>query len=172
MDPHPSRPELVIDISEPSPDWRASLPEIDRLCRDTAEAALAACGPSGRPAELSLLLADDEAVRRLNREWRGRDKPTNVLSFPAAGDEPGPPGAPLLLGDVALAFETVRAEAAAQGKDLAAHFRHLLVHGILHLLGHDHEEEDEAEAMERLERRILAGLGVADPYEPAEAAHG
>jgi len=168
MDPHPSRSELLLDISDPCPDWRARLPELDALCRETAAATLAAAAPALRAAELSILLADDEALRLLNRDWRGQDKPTNVLSFPAGA--PVSAGAPHLLGDVALAYGTVAAEAAAQGKSFAAHFRHLLVHGILHLLGFDHEEEAAALRMEALERSILAGLGIADPYAAA-AAH-
>jgi probable rRNA maturation factor len=154
-------------LIEACPAWGEAVPEIEAVCRATAAAALAAAAPP-REHELSLLLADDSAIRALNRDWRGKDQPTNVLSFPA-----GPPaaeGAPLLLGDVALAYETVAREAAEQGKTLADHMRHLLVHGILHLLGHDHEDEDEAERMESLERSILAGLGVADPYR--ETAHG
>ena len=95
------------------------------------------------------------------------DAPTNVLSFPAAASAPPAPGAPLLLGDVVLAFETVAAEAAAQGKPLADHLAHLVVHGVLHLLGFDHEADAEAERMEALETRLLAGLGIADPYRAA-----
>jgi probable rRNA maturation factor len=106
----------------------------------------------------------------LNRDWRGQDKPTNVLAFPAGMDEAAAPGAPLLLGDVVLAYETVAAEAAAQGKDFAAHLRHLIVHGVLHLVGHDHDEAAAAERMEAVERTILAGFGIADPYA-IEAAH-
>jgi probable rRNA maturation factor len=165
MDPHPSR--LHLDLIEACPAWGEAVPEIEAICRATAAAALAAAAPP-REHELSLLLADDSAVRALNRDWRGKDRPTNVLSFPAGA--PAAEGAPLLLGDVALAYETVAREAAEQGKTLADHMRHLFVHGILHLLGHDHEDEGEAERMESLERSILAGLGVADPYR--ETAHG
>jgi probable rRNA maturation factor len=120
---------------------------------------------------LSLVLADDATLRALNRRWRAQDKPTNVLSFAAQGEET-PPDAPLLLGDVVLAFETVAREAAAQGKPLGDHLRHLVVHGVLHLLGHDHERREEAALMEALETRILAGLGVADPYREHEVADG
>jgi probable rRNA maturation factor len=104
-------------------------------------------------------LADDEALRELNARWRGKETATNVLSFPA------PEG--FGLGDIALAFETVAAEAQAQGKSLAAHASHLIVHGFLHLLGYDHEDEGEAVEMEARERAILATLGVADPYTVA-----
>lgn len=102
------------------------------------------------------MLADDAALRALNARWRQQDKPTNVLSFPA-GDS-------VLLGDVVLAFETVRREASEQGKSLADHMSHLVVHGVLHLLGHDHERPRDADVMESLERQVLAGLGIADPY--------
>ena len=111
---------------------------------------------------VTILLTDDATVRDLNARFRGKDYDTNVLSFPAA-PQPGQAGPPPL-GDLALAFGVCAAEAAAQGKTLADHLRHLIVHGALHLLGHDHEDDSEAEAMEGLEREILAGLGVADPY--------
>jgi probable rRNA maturation factor len=115
--------------------------------------------------ELGIRLADDAEQRRLNRDWRGIDLPTNVLAFPAW--EPGagvPEGAPWLLGDLALAYETVAREAQQQDKAFADHFRHLVVHGVLHLLGYDHATDVEAAQMEALETSILAELGVADPY--------
>ncbi|MBV9509444.1 MAG: rRNA maturation RNase YbeY [Caulobacteraceae bacterium] len=112
----------------------------------------------GISASLVILLTDDAAVQDLNVRFRGQDKPTNVLSFPTG---PNPEDH---LGDLALAFGVCAAEAKAQGKTLADHLRHLTIHGVLHLLGYDHEIDSEAEAMEALERRILDGLGVADPY--------
>ncbi|MBV9862002.1 MAG: rRNA maturation RNase YbeY [Alphaproteobacteria bacterium] len=117
------------------------------------------------PVVLGIRLTGDDEQRQLNRAYRGRDAPTNVLAFPAlTPEEPHPPGAPLLLGDVVLAFETVVREAAAQDKPIAHHLRHLVVHGMLHLLGYDHERPAQAEAMETLEREILAVLGVPDPF--------
>ena len=109
-------------------------------------------------------LSDDAEQRGLNRTYRGKDCSTNVLAFPQTAPAAADPGTPLLLGDVVLAFETVRREAAAQGKPFADHLCHLVVHGVLHLLGFDHEAAAEAAAMEAREVTILAGLGVRDPY--------
>ncbi len=151
--------------------WTAALPDAEALAGRAARAALAAEAASGEDLELSILLTDDDTVRDLNARYRGKDSPTNVLSF--ACDDPALPGEPRLLGDLALAFATCRREAAEQGKTLADHLSHLVVHGTLHLLGYDHEADAEAEAMEARERRLLAGLGVADPYaEPAPAPAG
>ena len=138
--------------------WRAARLA---LARGQSKAALAL----PHQVELVVVLADDAEQRQLNRDWRGIDRPTNVLAFPAWA--PGaqlPRDAPLLLGDVVLAFETVAREADEQDKPLADHFGHLIVHGVLHLLGYDHASEGEAVEMERLETSILAELGVADPY--------
>lgn len=125
-----------------------------------ARAARAALG--GREGAVTVLLTDDAAQAELNARFRGRDGPTNVLSFPAA--ESARPH----LGDLSLAWDTCRTEAGAQGKPLADHLSHLTVHGVLHLLGRDHMDDAEAEAMEAEERTILAGLGIPDPYR-AEA---
>jgi probable rRNA maturation factor len=115
-----------------------------------------------RGAEVSLLLCDDARIREINREWRGLDKPTNVLSFPAA------PRAMLAksaaVGDIAIAYETVAREAQEEGKTFRDHYMHMVAHGFLHLLGYDHETDSEAEEMEALEISVLHGLGVADPY--------
>ncbi|MCW5732397.1 MAG: rRNA maturation RNase YbeY [Alphaproteobacteria bacterium] len=147
--------------------WADFLPQAARLARRAGRAALAASGlRTAKRIEVSLLLSDDRRVRALNRRWRTKDRPTNVLAFPAGG--PVPRGAPLVLGDVVLALETVRREARAQGKKAADHFQHLVVHGVLHLVGHDHETEAEAGVMESLETRILRRLGVADPYLETE----
>lgn len=114
-------------------------------------------------AEISILLADDAALAALNQTWRGRKGPTNVLSFPSAMPQPAQGGAHLL-GDIALSWDTLAREAAAQNKDTLDHFTHLLVHGALHLLGYDHVAHDDAARMEALEVQILGDLGVADPY--------
>jgi len=162
---------LTIDIAEPCALWRERLADAGRLCDEAARAALASAGATRGAAELSIVLGDDALVQALNRQWRGQDKPTNVLSFPVA-PMTLPPGAPRLLGDVVLAFETLAAEAAAQGKPLAHHLRHLVVHGVLHLMGYDHEAAGEAARMEALEVAVLAGLGIPDPYRVAETSHG
>jgi probable rRNA maturation factor len=112
---------------------------------------------------VAILFTDDEAQRILNLEHRHIDKPTNVLSFPA-GDTPLPPGIPRPLGDLSLAYETVACEAQAGGMDMTAHLQHLIIHGFLHLLGYDHENDTEASIMEMTETRALARLGIADPY--------
>jgi len=114
------------------------------------------------PVAVDITLTDDAEQRCLNRDWRGKDAPTNVLAFP--GDGPVAPGAPRILGDVVLALSTIRREAAEQEKPFADHLRHLVVHGVLHLLGHDHDDPRAAAAMERREISILAELGVPDPY--------
>ncbi|MDQ0132585.1 putative rRNA maturation factor [Neorhizobium galegae] len=113
--------------------------------------------------ELSLVFTDDAAIKEINAEWRGKDKPTNVLSFPAFPLEPGKMPGPML-GDIVIARETVEREAVDLDKSFEDHLTHLLVHGFLHLFGYDHMQTDEAERMEALETRILATLGLSDPY--------
>ena len=137
-------------------------------CAGDVEAAvrLALAGETG-PVAVDITLTDDSEQQRLNRTWRDKDAPTNVLAFP--GDGPVPPGAPQtgaprILGDVVLALTTIRREAVEQEKPFADHLRHLVVHGVLHLLGHDHDEPAAAAAMEGREIAILAQLGVPDPY--------
>jgi len=111
------------------------------------------------------VLADDSAIKALNRDWRGKDAATNVLSFPAAAPGDGPGGS-LYIGDVIIAYETVAREAEAERKPFGHHLAHLAVHGFLHLVGYDHENDRDANEMERLERRILARLAIPDPYAP------
>ncbi len=117
---------------------------------------------SGRTTEISIVLADNAFIRNLNKTYRGKDKPTNVLSFP---QDPGSGDREANLGDVILAYETVKEEADSQGKGFEDHVTHLLVHGILHLLAYDHEDDAEAEEMESLEIRVLESLGIKNPYE-------
>ena len=117
-------------------------------------------------AELAVMLTDDAGIRTLNRNWRGIDKPTNVLSFPTLQPtgSGGPDEAPRMLGDIAIAYETMRREADDEQKPFDHHLSHLAIHGFLHLMGYDHETDDDAEAMESLEQEILAQLGIPDPY--------
>ena len=163
------KPALHIHFSLEDPRWGAPGPTA-RLARRAARAALTRQARGLKAAELSLVLAGDARVRALNKAWRRIDKPTNVLAFPADDAVAAGPGAPpRQLGDVILAYETVAAEARAQGKTLAAHASHLIVHGVLHLLGFDHASRAEATDMEAAEVAILAGLGIGDPYRPAPA---
>jgi len=153
-----------IAVTTPCPLWRRDCAEAAALVDAAARLALRR-GAAPAQAVVDITLADDATQQALNRTWRGKDAPTNVLAFPAADPaHPAPTGAPLLLGDVVLAFETVTREAAEQGKPLGDHLRHLVVHGVLHLLGDDHVEPAEAEAMEAREIAILAELGVPNPY--------
>lgn len=135
-----------------------------KLARRVATALARNIKLPGRRNAATVLLSSDAHVRLLNRQWRGQDKPTNVLSFPA-GSPPGRGGlGPVNLGDLILAEETLADEAAELRITPQDHFQHLVLHGLLHLLGYDHETDAEAEAMEALETRILATIGVADPY--------
>lgn len=143
-----SDPEIEIEVEDPA--WNA-VPDVEAV---VTRAALAA-GPTGG---VVVLLTDDDAVAELNEQFRHKAGPTNVLSFPA------PENPENLLGDIALAYGVCAREAADQGKTLSDHLSHLTVHGVLHLAGYDHQTDDEAEAMEDLERRVLASLGVSDPY--------
>lgn len=163
-DPAAMRPSTVeIEISKQAVEWTLSDEEtVLRAARAAFEAVAAngmgACG-------ISILLADDAFVQTLNRKYRSKDKPTNVLSFPQTTPPGGlPKGESDPLGDIALARETLTREADEQRKSLEAHLAHLTVHGVLHLLGFDHEETADAEEMEDRERAILKGLGFADPY--------
>jgi probable rRNA maturation factor len=159
----------MIEVEIDDPAWTAALPDTALMARVAAEAALAAAGAAPGRRDLVLLLSDDETLRALNARFRGQDHATNVLSFPA------PPTAGGHLGDVALAFGVCATEAEAQGKSLDHHLQHLVAHGVLHLVGYDHQTDAEAEVMEALERGILAGLGAPDPYAAergAGAGHG
>ena len=147
----------MIEVEIEDPAWTAVLPEAAAVAERAAAAALGSI-----EGGVVVLLTDDGTVRDLNARYRDRDRPTNVLSFPAA--EMTIPGQAAPLGDLVLAYGVCAAEAQALGKSLADHLSHLTVHGVLHLLGRDQEAEDEAEAMEAEERSILATLGVADPY--------
>ncbi|MBV9826261.1 MAG: rRNA maturation RNase YbeY [Alphaproteobacteria bacterium] len=160
--------EAAIDISIASDAWLAACPEIAELANaaalETLRRAAPAC-PNGSHFVLDITLTDDAEQQALNRDYRGKDAPTNVLSFALTDAAIAAPlGAPIMLGDVVLACETVVREAVQQGKPLAFHAQHLVVHGVLHLLGFDHEKDTEAAIMEVREVEILRDLGVPDPY--------
>ena len=167
-----SSPSIEVAVGNGA--WRTTVTDLETTVEAAARAAFQAAtahssgmsaATSGPPVEISIRLADDAEVRALNCDFRGKDAATNVLSF--TGEDPSaprPPGVPLLLGDIVVALETTSAEAAATGRTVDAHLTHLVVHGVLHLLGFDHEDDAEAVAMEALETRVLAGLGLADPY--------
>ena len=161
----------MIDIEVEDPAWTDAVPEAEDLVRVAAEAALRALSSSPASAGeelggLTILLTDDASVRELNAQFRHQDSATNVLSFPA------PPNPEDHLGDVALAHGVCVREAGQQGKTLAHHLQHLVAHGVLHLVGYDHETDDEAEDMEGLERVVMAGLGAPDPYGAEQGDDG
>jgi probable rRNA maturation factor len=166
---------VTVDVLSESPLWEAE-PGAEAVVRKAVSRAAAAAGPFGPAAEVAVLLCDDATIAALNAQWRGRDEPTNVLSFPAppAPDASGSVASAsesgaVHLGDIAIACETVIREAGEQGRTVSEHLAHLAVHGFLHLLGYDHQTDGEAERMEGLEREILAGLGISDPYAPHDA---
>ncbi|MDI7864719.1 rRNA maturation RNase YbeY [Rhizobiaceae bacterium n13] len=167
-------PQLDIQISIEDADWPAE-PVLGETAERVLKAAAAYLAENETqpfppmPVEVSLVFTDDASIREINAEWRDQDKPTNVLSFPAfplvPGGKPGP-----MLGDIVIARETVAREAVELDKNFDEHLTHLLVHGFLHLFGYDHMDREEAEKMESLETRILATLGLSDPYAGHEPA--
>jgi len=157
---------ITLDIMIEAGDW-SRFEDAEALAQKAAAAALAVTYEADEDFEASVMLTDDAQIRELNRTWRSKDKPTNVLSFPAP-EQPGLDG-PRHLGDIALAYETLVRESEEESKELAHHFAHLIVHGVLHLLGYDHEVEAEADIMEALEVKALATLGIADPYRDMAA---
>lgn len=164
------RDPLSIDIIVQSPQWDA----VDVTAILQGALCEAAATLSTNPAELAIVLTDDSAIQAFNRQWRHVDRPTNVLSFPAKS-WPGGRGSrsvqhPIPLGDIVIAYETTLKEALSESKPFSHHVAHLAVHGFLHLLGYDHENDGDAETMEGLERSILAHLGIADPYGRRDSA--
>jgi probable rRNA maturation factor len=170
--------DLELDIAVEGEAWSAAVPALEDRCRRAAQAAFRSVWREPAAAEVAVLLSDDAHVRQLNRSYRGRDVATNVLAFaardaaatgamkPSAATAGAPP---VLLGDIVIAFETTATEAAADDKSVGDHLSHLIVHGMLHLLGYDHQSEAEAVVMEELETRILAALGIPDPYAAADS---
>ena len=155
---------VCVDFNIEAGDWAKALPDAVTIAERAINAACSEMEEFPAGAEVSVLLTDDAHQRVLNQQWRGKDKPTNVLSFPGDAAQDEMPGMPVLLGDIAVAFETLRAEAVDQEKSLADHFCHLIDHGMLHLLGFDHETQADADEMEPLEIEVLDGLGIASPY--------
>lgn len=157
---------LSIDLRIADPRWRA-LGDVDALA---AHVLGYAAGQMRSAGEVSILLTDNAEMHALNKQWRGLDKPTDVLSFPANGPEIR--GEPIHLGDIAMGYETALEDAGAMGRLFEGHVSHLLIHGFLHLLGYDHIEPEDAKVMEPLEVTILAGLGWPDPYATGPYAAG
>ena len=156
--------EIGIEIADAA--WTVALADAEAIAETALAAAYGRAGVEGGAAEVSLVLASDAMVADLNRDYRGKDGPTNVLSFAQSDGDPPPAvaGMPEMLGDIIIAYGVTQAEATDQGIPLADHLSHLCVHGMLHLLGFDHEDAAEADEMERLETDILGTLGVPDPY--------
>jgi probable rRNA maturation factor len=155
----------LIEIDIADPDWTKALPDVEILVRAAAAACLEQFFGFDEDPEVAVLLADDRAVADLNGRFRDKAGPTNVLSFPSADPNER-------LGDIALAFGVCAAESEAQGMPLSDHLQHLVAHGVLHLLGYDHMDDAGAEEMEGLEREILAGLGIPDPYAAERGENG
>jgi probable rRNA maturation factor len=169
-------PLFVLPISEvlvTADCWQAEAGAEAVIQRAIAAAAEIAAADVGE-AELAVMLTDDAGIRTLNKNWRGIDKPTNVLSFPALQPTgpSGPDDAPRMLGDIAIAYQTTRREADDEQKPFDHHLSHLAVHGFLHLIGYDHENDEDAEDMESLETEILAQLGIPDPYAERDIKAG
>lgn len=164
-----SRLEIDIDVRTAS--WQDVLGDIDALCATTLCTAWDLAAPTDGLFEVSVVLTDDADQRALNKAYRGKDASTNVLSFPAwdSAAPPAPAGVPETLGDIVIAYETVDQERSTQGLSWHDHFSHLLVHGMLHLCGYDHENTEDAEKMEHLEITILGKLGVNNPYADDDA---
>jgi len=164
----PERRSLApaIDIQVASPLWKAQ-PLAEQTVRTAIAAAVAALSTAA--GEVSILLTDDKAIRALNRNWRGIDKPTNVLSFPAPDATPGAP--PKMLGDIVMAYETLAQECDQEDRVFLHHLAHLTVHGFLHLIGYDHQTDAQADAMEGLESKIMARMKLPDPYLARDLGH-
>jgi probable rRNA maturation factor len=168
--PRAAGPRVAVSVIVEHAAWRETIGDPMPLLRRAAAAAVAEARRHRRSRStwmpvVDVALMDDRAIRKLNKTYRGKDKPTNVLSFPSGE---ATEGKRRRLGDVAIALGTVKREAKAQGKSVADHVTHLMVHAVLHLLGYDHEADPDAEEMEAIERKALAALDIADPYRDAK----
>jgi len=164
--------EFNVDINIEAGNWVKDLPRAEEIIKKAVIAALHASGIAGyaRSIEVSVLLTNDESIQNLNRDYRHKDKPTNVLSFPLESFNAGEYSKvrdDIAIGDIIFALETIKSEALEQKKMLEHHLAHLSIHGALHLIGYDHEDDRDAEIMEALEIKILAELGISNPYEEA-----
>lgn len=167
--PKPAKPPLALEVRIETPAWRKRIPGVEKLCANAAKSALEASGrkvPVGGWAA-SLLLDTDAAVAELNHQFRGRKTPTNVLSFPSRSKTEG---TRIYIGDIVVAYGVAAAEARAERKHLADHLAHLTAHGLLHLLGFDHEDPHQAERMEKIEVKALKRLGIDNPYAEEDAS--
>ncbi len=165
----PDEPGPVVDILLEDSRWLVVIPDIERIAPQAVAGVVRAHADMTGPWEACVVLTNDARIRELNRQYRQKDKPTNVLSFQAWNDTmPEADGMPVALGDVVLALETIEREAGEQGKTVRDHAMHLLVHGAMHLLGFDHETGEEADMMEAKEAALLAQWGIADPYRERE----
>ncbi len=161
--------DINIDISVTCLLWREAVSEVEDICRQAVRAAVLATLKLSTmtiaQAEVSLVLSDNTFIQGLNRQYRNIDRPTNVLAFPGNDPQMNASPMPIVLGDVVVAFESALAEAREENKSLADHLRHLVVHGTLHLLGFDHQNDADADEMETLEIKVLSSLGVGNPYK-------
>lgn len=157
---------LTVDIAVEDRNWIRREPALSKLTTKILKRVLKSVNwPAAIKTEISIVYSNDNNVQELNRDWRGKDKPTNVLSFPQFENFTPDTGQIAHLGDIVMAYQTISREAKEQKKAFQAHLTHLLIHGLLHLLGYDHETDKDAKKMEKLEVQILAGLGYTDPYQ-------
>jgi probable rRNA maturation factor len=156
---------VIVNVDVDEEAWLSVLPEAEALAVSAVNTAIEHLDLDAESTAIDIVLATDEEVAELNGQWRGKPKPTNVLSFPAAPGTIVPPGEPQPRGEIILASCVLGREAAEQSKPLADHFSHLVVHGFLHIMGYDHEDDLEATRMERLETEVLAQLGISNPYD-------
>jgi probable rRNA maturation factor len=164
---------LDIDVALEHEAWHSDLPDLEDFAQHLCHRTLEFTGFLKPTVEISFVFTDDASIQTLNAQYRSKDKPTNVLSFPQYAPENLSKDEDfLMLGDIVLAYETVKSESAEQAKSFRHHTAHMIVHGLLHLLGHDHIEDRQAEIMEALERKILKSFNIPDPYDALQENAG